>query len=82
MLHIVCSPGGLDSCEKSARREDSVVFTGDAAYCAKRTTCNATYVIGEDLEGRGVAAPTGVTCITFDEFVDLVVQTPSSVTWS
>lgn len=82
MLHIVCSRGVIHACEKIARRKDSVLFIGDAAYCAKRTTCAATYVIAEDLEGRGLAAPSGVTCISFDEFVDLVVQTPGSVTWS
>ncbi len=82
MLHVVCNPQGFASCERALQAEDSVLFTGDAAYSAKTTDCAATYVIGMDIDGRGLDPPEGVTCISYDEFVDLIVATETSITWA
>lgn len=82
MLHIVANPEGLASCENALQAKDSVVFAGDAAYSAKTTDCAATFVIDLDRKGRGLETPEGVTCISYDEFVDLIVATERSITWA
>ena len=82
MLHIVSNPQGLASCERALQPEDSVLFAGDAAYSTKTTDCTATFVIEMDIEGRGLKTPEGVTCISYDEFVDLIVATETSITWA
>lgn len=82
MLHIVFNSVGLNSCESFVRPMDAVLFIGDAAKCAKSMACSRTYLIESDSKERENSIPPGVSCVGYDEFVELVVEHASSVTWS
>lgn len=81
MLHIVSAPTGLNSCKSVLENGDAVLFIGDAVYCARSIHSSSTYVLRSDIEGRGLPIPTDVNPIDYDQFVDLVVEYTSSVTW-
>lgn len=81
MLHVVCSPEGFSTCRKCLLPNDRVLFLGDGVYGLEPTECEQTFAILQDVTARGVSLHSGVKGIDYDEFVELVVSTPSSVTW-
>ena len=51
-------------------------------YVAEETDCEQTYAVLQDVNARGLSLCEGVKGIDYDDFVQLVVSTPSSVTWT
>ena len=81
MLHIVSSSDGMSACKQFLLPDDRVLFIGDGAYALESTECKQTFALLQDVKARGVSLLSGVEGIGYDEFVQLVVSTPSSVTW-
>ncbi|MCY3540862.1 MAG: sulfurtransferase complex subunit TusB [Gammaproteobacteria bacterium] len=82
MLHLVSSSAGLSACKQSLHPDDKVLFLGDGVYVAEDTACKQTYAVLQDVNARGLSLCEGVRGIDYDDFVQLVVSTPSSVTWT
>ena len=97
MLHIVNkSPlerNALESCLRVAQG-GGLLLTEDAVYAATRGNAAAekvaaatgrmkVYVLGPDLEARGMADRLidGVTSVDYAGFVDLVAEYPTSQSW-
>ena len=68
-------------CKQFLLPEDRVLFIGEGVYTLEPTDCGQTFALLQDVAARGVSLHSGVEGIGFDEFVQLVVSTPSSVTW-
>ena len=81
MLHLVFSTSGFLACTRSLLPDDQVLFLGDGVYVAKETACKQSYAILRDVNARGLSLTPGVKGITYDDFVQLVVSSPSSATW-
>ena len=81
MLHIISSSDGYTACRKCVLPNDTVLFLGDGVYALQPTGCEKTFAILHDVTARGVSLQSKVKAIDYDEFVELVVSTPSSVTW-
>ena len=81
MLHLVSSSEGYSVCKRSLLPDDRVLFLGDGVYVVEQTACKQTYAILQDVNARGLSLCAGVKGIGYDDFVQLVVSTPSSVTW-
>lgn len=99
MLHTINkSPferNALDSCLRLAQKGAPVLFLEDGVYAATKNTAasdtvaqmakdNPVYVIGADLEARGIAQDRlleGVTVVDYGGFVDLVVEHGTAQSW-
>lgn len=81
MLHIVSSSEGYSACRKCLFPSDKVLFLGDGVYALEPTACEQTFAILQDVTARGISLHSSVKGIDYDEFVELVISTPSSVTW-
>ena len=98
MLHIVNkSPDQsrtLHSCLRMALPGHALLLAEDAVYAATAAGAGPSgiadaaprlkiFVLGPDLEARGMAARLieGVTAIDYAGFVDLVAEYPTSQTW-
>lgn len=82
MLHLVSSSAGFSACKRSLLPDDNVLFLGDGVYAVEETACELTFAILRDVKARGLSLCDGVKGIDYDDFVQLVVSTPSSVTWT
>lgn len=82
MLHLVSSSAGFPACKVSLLPNDKVLFLGDGVYVVEETACEQTYAILRDVNARGLSLCEGVKGIDYDDFVQLVVSTPNSVTWT
>lgn len=81
MLHIVSSLEGYSVCKQYLLADDRVLFIGDGVYALGQTNCEQSFAILQDVTARGVSLHSEVKGIGYDEFVNLVVSSPSSVTW-
>lgn len=81
MLHIVSSSEGYSACRKCLLPSDKVIFVGDGVYAVEPTDCEQSFAILQDVNARGVSLHSSVMGIDYNQFVELVVSTPSSVTW-
>ncbi|MXW06975.1 MAG: sulfurtransferase complex subunit TusB [Gammaproteobacteria bacterium] len=82
MLHLVSNSKGYSACKRSLLPDDNVLFLGNGVYVAEETACEQTYAILQDVKARGLSLCAGVKGIDYDDFVQLVISTTSSVTWT
>lgn len=81
MLHIVYSKNGLKLCLEILNPEDYVLFVGNGVYHARELDCCLSYALAPDVQARGIEIPAEVRLVSFDDWANLVANTPKSATW-
>lgn len=99
MLHMVNkSPferNNLESCLRLATKGSPILLLEDGVYAATRNTTftakleaaaknHPFYVLGPDLQARGIGKDrliAGITVVDYGDFVDLVVEHGPSLSW-
>lgn len=82
----------LDSCLRLLGARDALLLCGDAAYALQpgsapfahlqgRAEALQVFVLAEDLQARGLAAPAWATAIDYPAFVDLTIQHAKVNSW-
>ena len=85
MLHIISNPNAIEACVVHLLDNDEVIFIGDSVYGLTKAKLNSrvpVYALETDLAARGITASSNVTLANMTQFVRLVVQHTSSVTWT
>ncbi|MDE0092886.1 MAG: DsrH/TusB family sulfur metabolism protein [Gammaproteobacteria bacterium] len=81
MLHIVYSKTGLKLCSEIMNPTDCVLFVGNGVYEARELDCSNSYALASDVQGRGIEIPANIRLVSFEDWVDLIVNTSKSATW-
>ena len=85
MLHIISNPNAIEACAVHLLDKDEVIFIGDSVYGltdAKLDSRVPVYALETDLAAREITTTSNVTLANMTQFVRLVVQHTSSVTWT
>ena len=85
MLHIISNPNAIEPCTRHLSEKDEIVFIGDGVYGLKGAKLDSrfpVYALETDLAARGILTTSNVTLANMSQFVRLVVQHTSSVTWT
>lgn len=89
-LHMLmtASTEPLQSLLPQLRQDDAILLAGDACYLISKITGINVYVLGADLEARGLSADrtTGITeghisVLNDDAWPELVLSYDQQVTW-
>jgi len=81
MLHIVYSKTGLELCLEILNPTDCVLFVGNGVYQAQELDCSNSYALASDIQERGIEIPTNIRLVSFEDWIDLIVNTSKSATW-
>jgi tRNA 2-thiouridine synthesizing protein B len=89
MLHLIStSPfqnSAIPECRKIAQDGDVLLLLGDAVYAAlteeKLFSGLQIFALAEHVAARGIAAPAWITCIDYNQMVELTCQHHPVQTW-
>ena len=85
MLHIISNPNAISDCTAHLVNDDAVILIGDGVYGLKDPSLASqvpVFALESDLVARGILATSNVTPTKMSQFVALVVEHASSVTWT
>ena len=85
MLHIISNPNAISDCAVHLVDNDAVILIGDGVYGLKDPSLGSrvpVFALESDLVARGILAASNVTPTKMSQFVALVVEHASSVTWT
>ena len=85
MLHIISNPNAISDCTVHLEDDDAVILIGDGVYGLKDPSLGSrvpVFALESDLVARGIVATSNVTPTKMPQFVALVVEHASSVTWT
>ena len=85
MLHIISNPNAISDCTVHLVDDDAIVLIGDGVYGLKDPSLDSrvpVFALESDLAARGIAATCNETPTNMSQFVALVVEHASSVTWT
>ena len=83
-LHLVTNPGSAESClSMHSFKEDTILFLLDGVYASEQLQVPRTFAIQRDVVTRGLSDSISddITLINYEEFVALVVEHESIITW-
>ena len=85
-LHLIFNREGLTSCELLKTDDDKLVLLGDGVYCAgaKNPMSESAlhlYILKDDFEARGLKAEKDSNFISYDQMVELCVNSAPIVSW-
>lgn len=90
MLHLISSSPfqntALEECLKIAQPGDALLLMADAVYAAmmeeRRFSDLQVFALADHMAARGIAAPSWITGIDYDQLVELTCQHHPVQTWS
>ena len=85
MLHIISNPNAISDCTVHLEDDDAVILIGDGIYGLTNPNLGSrvpVFALESDLVARGILATSNVTPTKMSQFVALVVEHASSVTWT
>lgn len=86
VVHLLSNASALNSCLQTIEQNDALLLLGDGVFAArderlKRLSISIS-AINEDAISRGVELMSHVKSVNYDEFVELIVNHHSSVSWT
>ena len=85
MLHIISNPNAISDCTVHLVDDDAVILIADGVYGLKDPSLISrvpVLALESDLVARGILTTSNVTPTKMSQFVALVVEHASSVTWT
>ncbi len=83
-LHLVTNPSSAASClSMHSFKEDTILLLLDGVYASEQLQAPRTFAIQRDVVTRGLSDSISddITLINYEEFVALVVEHESIITW-
>ena len=83
-LHLVTNPSSAEAClSMHSFKEDTILLLLDGVYASEQLQVPRTFAIQRDVVTRGLSDSISddITLINYEEFVALVVEHESIITW-
>lgn len=85
-LHILNSSASLNRCKSSLADTDTLMLIEDAVVLSSSIfsdvdTTITIYALADDLQRRGIKAPSNIEALNYPQFVDLCVAHTQCLSW-
>lgn len=90
LSHAPFGDGRFASCLRLLGEEDAILLSGDAVYALQAETAPASalqaleqpvFALAEDLQARGITAPSKIQTVDYPGFVDLTLRYAKVNSW-